>query len=737
MNCDQCTLDGRTCQNYIPRQSQWPVLFIGQAPGKTEIITGMPFTGSAGKMLYSLCQSAGLYKRDIPQANLVLCKPPDDGKGNDRAPTSLEMQCCEESLKETIGQVRPELIVAFGTVAAKELTGLGPVSSLHGGFYPLLPRWEWECQVLCCYHPSFVMRQRQQIPVAIKDLALVNTFFTQGIKKRGEINYILDPSVEELREYLERGRGKVTAFDTETTGLNKRKDRVIGCSFCNSVEDACAIYFVENDSRLGAIREFLEDEQFKKCTQNGSYDMEIVFNSLGIEVRGWVFDTKIAEQLLNSDLPKDLDHLRAMYTDMEPYKPSKKEVAQMQYWGKEKMLLYAAKDALCTELVRRAQEPLLGEQQKDLMKELLIPASLALNKMERRGMDVDVNTLAVMYANVIPEIEQLEQEIREELGISISSPKQITSYFNIDSSDREALEALVTRGHEKSEAIQKILRHRDLSKGASTFLRGVYERLEDGKIHTEYNISGTGTGRLSSKNPNLQNVQKKYRAIYVPPSGHVTLSGDYKQLELRVASILAPCEMLAQALRDGVDVHNQVLEQIREYIPERLLWNARNVAKQVVFGTLYGRSARSIAIQFGVTIASAESWQDMCFNRFPGLRKYCQDRMTDYRQRGFVTTPFGRKRYIQTYMQAVNAPIQSSANDIKLGALIKLDEEGFDLRLDVHDAIVCVVPKRALRGKARRMKELLEYEVPEMGGASFKAEMEWGENWYEMKGVEI
>ena len=735
MNCKLCTLDGERCPPYLPYTRQYDLLFIGQAPGKTEIITKQPFTGSAGKMLFSLCKEAGLTKREIPQANLVQCKPSDDGKGNDRQPTPFEIECCEQSLKETIWQVQPQLIVAFGTPAARELTGKEPISSLHGSFHPLLPRWEYECQVLCCYHPSFVMRQRQQIPVAIKDLRLVHTFFIQGIEVKREANFLLDPSRSELLQYLERGHTGVTDWDTETTGLNKRKDRVIGMSFSVDERSACAVYFTDKDDRVPVIKKWLQDDSFRKSTQNGSYDFEITYSSLGVEPQGWAFDTKLAEQLLNSDLPKDLDHLRAMYTTMEPYKPPKKEMKNLLLWGKDRMLLYAAKDALCTGLVRRGQEPLLSPQQKKIMQEILLPASLALNHMERRGMKVDVNTLAIMYANVIPQIEALTEEIQTELSVNPNSPKQVSSYFNIDSSDREALEELISRGHEKSEMLKKILECRDLSKGASTFLRGVYERLEEGYIHTEYNPSGTGTGRLSSKNPNLQNVQKKFRVIYVPEEGHVILAGDYKQLELWVGGYLSPGDALLAFLRNGGDIHSQVLSEIKDYIPERLLWNARNVAKTVVFGTFYGRGARSIAIYFGVPISTAEEWQNGLFKIAPEVRGYIEERTLDFRQRGYVETPFGRKRFIQSVPQAVNAPIQSTANDIKLKALIALERASFDLRLDVHDEIVCIVERRKLKSTAKQMKKLMEAPVEELGGMRFPAEMEWGENWYEMTAV--
>ncbi len=734
MNCALCTLDKIRCPTYFPYTYQYELLFVGQAAGKTEIVTKQPFTGSAGKMLFSLCKEAGLVKREIAQANLVQCKPPSE-KGNDRPPTELEIECCESQLKDAIDQVQPKLIVAFGTPAAKALTGKAPISSLHGSFHPLLPRWEYECQVLCCYHPSFVMRQRQQIPVAIKDLKLVHNFFISGVTVRKDYDFLLDPTKEELIDYLERGRGKITDWDTETTGLNKRQDRVIGMSFSVDEKSACAVYFTENDKRVPLIKEWLIDEEFKKSTQNGSYDFEITFSSLGVEPQGWGFDTKLAEQLLNSDLPKDLDHLRAMYTQMEPYKPTKKEMKQIESWGKDRMLLYAAKDALCTGLVRRAQSPLMSEKQHKVMQEILLPASLTLNHMERKGVLVDINTLAIMYANTIPRIEELEQEIVKELGINPSSPKQVASYFGTESSDREALEQLISRGHEKAEVIQKILEHRDLAKGASTFLKGVYDRLEGERIHTEYNPTGTGTGRLSSKNPNLQNVQKPFRQIYVAEPNHVFLSGDYKQLELWVVGYLAPGDLLLTALRSGVDIHDNMLQNIKDYIPERLLWNARIVAKTVVFGPIYGRGARSIAIKFGVPVSTAEYWMSTLFEKYPELLKYQEERTVDFRERGYVETPFGRRRFIISPTQAMNAPVQSTANDVKLKALIKLEQEGFDVRLDVHDQIIAVVGKKELKKRAKKMKEIMEAPVEELNGMKFKVEMEYGENWYEMKGL--
>lgn len=735
-NCEECTLNGEAVEMYVPKEDALPILFIGQAPGETEVLTGVPFTGKAGKMLFMICDNADVDKKRIAQTNLVMCKPPRKKGGGDEVPTSLEMKCCHQRLREEIWSTAPELIVAFGTPVAEHLTGKSPISSYHGTFQKLNPEYEYDCDVLCCYHPAYIARNRQSFPIAVKDMKLVNSYLNDKevtVKSGDEPEYIFDPSPEELTNYLYSSKDNIIDFDTETTGLNKRHDRIIGCSFSNSSDSAVALYFTDRDRRVPIVKDFLSDEKVFKSMQNGQYDTEMVWSSLGIELKGWKYDTKLAEHLLNSELPGNLNHLRAMYTNMREYKPTKDEIANISTWGKERMLLYACKDALCTRLVRKAQSALMNERYFKIMEEALIPGALILNKMERRGMLVDQNTLAIMYANVIPEIESIMQSVSEKLGINPNSPAQIKKLLKTSNADRDTIERMITRGTKYEKELTDILRMRDLSKGASTFLKGVYDRLEDGRCHTEYNVTGARTGRMSSKNPNLQNIQKKYRVIFIADPGCYIIATDYKQLELQVASILAPCEILRQVLLSGGDVHEEIREMINDYIPARLLWNARNVSKSIVFGTIYGRSPRSIAIAFGVPIATAKMWQDSCFTRYPGLVKYWADRKEDFNKRGYVETPFGRRRYIQSFPQAVNTPVQSTANEIKLRALINLDKAGLDVRLDVHDEIIIMSNKRRWKKDVALQQKIMSAPIPELGGASFPVNTKYGENWYEME----
>lgn len=286
--CDGCTLQGSSGRKVLPQvplDQQYPCLFIGQAPGKTEVVTGIPFTGAAGKMMYACMRQAVMDKRRFPITNLVPCLPPSDAKGNDRAPTPREIQNCHLRLKHEIHEFKPKLIVALGGPASYELTGKENIQSLRGQYFPLRDKFEYECSVLCMLHPSFVMRQRAWVNQAVDDFKMIHKFFFEGLPpQEADFEFLLDPSAQELDEYL--SRSEVFAFDTETTGLNVRKDKVLGMSFSNSKTTACAFYLQRPyDPRLEVAKRYLEDPAYKKVTQNGSYDCEIIFNDLAIVVR--------------------------------------------------------------------------------------------------------------------------------------------------------------------------------------------------------------------------------------------------------------------------------------------------------------------------------------------------------------------------------------------------------------------------------------------------------------------
>lgn len=731
-NCQECTLKGnKVVLPYVPLDPIAKVLLVGQAPGKTELVTGIPFTGPAGKMLYACLMGAGLDKRRLYITNLVSCKPPEDKKGNDLPPTPREIMNCNPRLRQEILDIKPTIIVALGGPALYELTGQDKIQTARGGMYPLRDKYQYDCSVLAVLHPSYVMRQRQWVETTIKDLKEVGKFLLNGAPpKEQDYEFLVDPPLPMLEEYL--SRPGILAFDTETTGLNTRLDQVIGMSFSNSYTSAAAILLVPDDPRAALVKRVLEDPSILKATQNGSFDCAILHSSLGIDVQGMSYDTRLAEQLMNSDMPTTLDHLRAVYTKIKPYKPSKSEMKTITHWGKQRMLEYANWDAVCTYQVMVEQKKVLTDGQLHLLETLLLPLVPALNSMSEKGVLVDINYLAGRYAANIPRLKSLEEDIQQRLGINPHSPKQVKELFQLSASDRPTLEYYIERGDPRAENMQLVLECRDLKKESGTYLKGLFDRLEDGYVHTSYLPDGTGTGRLSSRDPNLQNIPKHLRRLYIAEPGCYLVSGDYKQLELWVGSVIAPCEILHQDLLNGVDVHSLVAAEIKDYVPERLQEKLRIVAKTIVFGTFYGRGARSIAIQFGCTVQQAEEWQRICFAKYPGLTKYVKDRYADYETSKVVTTPWGRHRVVSSPTQAFNTPVQSSASDVTLSTLVEMYRQGFDLRLTVHDEIVFQCPKELLDAQTIKARSVFERPIPQLKGNCFPAEFKYGENWFEM-----
>jgi len=673
---------------------------------------------------------AGLDKRNLCFTNLISCPTLDD-----REPSKQEIELCKERLKGEIHILKPELIIALGSPAAPSLTGRDdPIGKIRGNYYPLDPSFEYDCPVLVCYHPSFIMRRREFIEEAIKDFKKIEEFFTQGIQVESEPQFLLDPDISTLCNYLEK-TNKETTFDLETTGLNSRKDKILGISFCNSPNDAVACYLYEGDSRWEVINNYLTDERKKKCTQNGLFDLSFL-GQRETEVKGLSFDTHLAQKMLNPDLPADLNFLRQQFTDIRPYKPSDKEMRKTQFMSKEKLLTAGCWDALTTFQVMKKQKELLSKKEMYLIDSLLMPLIPCLNLMQKKGVLVDVNTLAGLYAQRYPLKEELLKEF-EPIGLNPGSPVQICKHFGLKDSQEGTLNYLIKRQDSNSLWYEKILEFRKHEKSMGTYLKGIFDRLEDNRIHTKFKF-GTGTGRLSSEDPNLQNVPEPLRVIYIPDDEeHFFVSLDFKQLELRVLGIVAKVKSLLDSLARGEDPHEELRKIIysegRETLtpPER----QRLITKAALFGTVYGRTKRSLGIEFGVTDAVAESWQQVCVYKYPEVLNYWKEVERLLLAQGYVETSFGRKRYNLDRRQGYNTPIQSTAGDVNNTTLLKLYKKGFDVRLTVHDDNVIQVGKKFFKEEVMEAVKIAQEQFSELDGYSFPVKPKAGLNWRDLKEV--
>jgi uracil-DNA glycosylase family 4 len=755
-DCSSCPLeDKKYCPSYFPENHGWPlqydptILWVGQAPGDIELMTKQPFTGPAGKTHYRICMEAGLNKPAFPHINVVNCHPgkSKDGK-SDLKPPMQAMLCCEPRLKEDILRVRPGLIVALGEEAMFALTRQRGITSQRGSLHPLLERYGYDCKVYCCLHPSYCQRQRQYMPLQKENYREALYILAHGKKKEYNLRLILDPSPEELEDYL--SENTLYAVDTETTGLSFFDDQILGHSFSKDSESAIAVTYTKDDPRVDIVRAFLQDESKKKSWQNGSYDIGILEGAWGITSPGFEYDTRIGQQLLYPDLPSNLEFLRSQYTDIPSYKPSKKEYKNLQKLGTKRITELAAMDAITTYRVMQEQKKKLQRSQKILMEETLIPLVEILNEVEHRGILIDKNMLLSLYMQLKPLVEEREKEFVD-LNLNPRSPVQMKGFLNdghdipISSTGQDVLKYHIKRNHPKADWMQKLLDYREVDVLYSKYIIGIYNRLRNNRVHTHYKIEGTGTGRLASENPNLQNVPEFFRIIYIPDPGNVFLSADYKQIEIWVLAVLAEEWQMFDDLQNGLDIHFEASKLCFPEVPiihgdRKKDFTHRQVliAKTVVFGTAYGRGKRSIAREFGVRETEAERWQTSLLGRWPKLKNYQDKCVSDFKVKGYIKTPFGRIRYVEKATQGLNTPIQSTAADVMLRCFVQLRRDhGIFVPLTVYDDITAMVPEGEWKEKAQIMKGVMTQKFKELGSVGFKVDFKMGHDWYNMEPVKV
>jgi DNA polymerase-1 len=386
----------------------------------------------------------------------------------------------------------------------------------------------------------------------------------------------------------------------------------------------------------------------------------------------------------------------------------------------------------------KAQLRLLTAGNLKVLNEIYIPLIFTLNYMERVGVKVDVNCLAALYSNLIPQAQELDQRRFAPLGLNPSSPIQLTKYFGLINCQEKTLLYHIKRGHPQAELMQARLDYVHLTKGASTFLKGIYDKLEDSRAHTNYHPEGTGTGRISSSKPNLQNIPPAFRIIYIADTeDDVLIESDYSQLELVVAAILGGETGLLEEVKHGIKPHHVLGKIIFGKEWDELTKEEQFREKAVLFGTLGGRTARSIAIEFGISTYEAEYWQTLCVNKYPGLLRYKQNCEREFQETGKISTAFGTSRIVQSITQAYNNPFQGSASFITLTTLNKLYKRGFDIRLTVHDSIIVQAKRKEVREVVRELAKIMERPIRQLNNHRFQAIYKFGHNWYEQEELKV
>lgn len=584
----------------------------------------------------------------------------------------------------------------------------------------------------------------------------------------------------ELDQWINKAKKRgIYAFDLESTSLNPMEAELCGVSLCIGEGEACYVpvghnYLgapkqLERDLVLQKFRKLWDNEELTWIAHNAKYDKRVL-RRYGIRVKGKPFDTMIASYLIDPGRSHGLDnlaldlleHRMISYAEVAGKGQNQRNFSEVEV---ERATEYAAEDAEATWRLYEIFKPRLEKDElQDLFENLEMPLLDVLIEMEETGVRLDLELLGKMSEEFGKEMQNLLKQTYEAAGheFNIGSTKDLQDVlFNRlglkpvkrtktgFSTDQEVLEKLAAEHRLPALIIQ----YRGLSKLKSTYIDALplLVNKRTGRVHTSFNQTVATTGRLSSSDPNLQNIPikttegKRIREAFIPEEGWVLASADYSQVELRILAAVAGDAELMQAFRKDADIHAETAAALFDVDPKKVESDQRRVAKTVNFSVVYGVSSYGLAQNLGIEPGEAQHYIDAFYERYSGVRDYFDRILEEARQRGYVTTLLGRRRYLPdinahnyqirmaTERTAINTPIQGSAADLIKRAMIAIDRELREkqmktrMLIQVHDELVFEVPPDEREvAQALILKEMaggLDLAVP------LKVDFAYGPNW--------
>ena len=568
-------------------------------------------------------------------------------------------------------------------------------------------------------------------------------------------------------------------FDTETTGLKALEVELIGISFSWEIGKGYYVSFpddqIETKAVLEEFRSFFENTSIEKIGHNLKYDIKVLSN-YGMPVKGNLFDTMIAHYLINPDMRHGMDILAETYLNYQPVSITKligkkgKNQLSMRDVPIKDQTEYAVEDADITlQLKKHFIEELKKGNVIKLFNEIELPLVSVLTAMEIEGINLNTDFLKELSIHLTDDINRLEKTIFEQAGeeFNIASPKQlgIVLFENMKLVDKpkktktgqySTAEDVLSNLSKDHTIIANVLEYRQFKKLQSTYVDALPNEINPntGRVHTAYAQAVAATGRLSSTNPNLQNIPirtergKQVRKAFIPrDQNHVLLAADYSQIELRIIAALSEEETMIEAFKNGEDIHASTAAKVFNVPLSEVTREQRSNAKTVNFGIIYGVSAFGLSNQTDLTRKESKELIDLYYETYPKLKNYMSAQVDFARDHGYVETVLQRRRYLKDInsrnaivrgaaeRNAVNAPIQGSAADIIKIAMINIfkrfDKEGFKSKmlLQVHDELVFDAHKDELE----IIKPIIKYEMEHAFEmiVPLDVEMGIGENWLE------
>tara|TARA_B100001057_G_scaffold464561_1_gene519875 strand:- start:17063 stop:19903 length:2841 start_codon:yes stop_codon:yes gene_type:complete len=627
--------------------------------------------------------------------------------------------------------------------------------------------------------PSAGTGQFSLFDVPQEEINNVSPFKRQNIKTVSHFYQFIDKDLA-LELFLNQlNKQKSVCFDTETTNLNALKAELVGIAF--SWESGKGFYIPFPQNKLKAqtliekLRPFFENTSIEKIGQNLKYDLKVL-TKYNISVEGPLFDTMIAHYLINPDMRHNLNILAETYLNYSPLAIEKligkkgKNQKSMAEVGIRDITEYAVEDADITfQLAQHFKKEMSNTNSLNLFNNIEIPLIKVLATMELEGICLDINFLKGLSTDLDKDIKYLEESIYQEAGevFNIASPKQLglILFEKLNLVDKpkktktgqySTSEDVLSFLAKDNEIIRNILEYRGLAKLKSTYVDALPEQvLEDtGRIHTEYLQTVASTGRLSSINPNMQNIpirtnrgREIRKAFIARNKDYILLAADYSQIELRVIAALSNEDTMIEAFNKGEDIHASTASRVFNVPLVDVTREQRSNAKTVNFGIIYGVSAFGLSNQTNLNRTESKTLIDTYYSTYPKLRDYINNQVNFARDNGYVKTISDRRRYLKDInsrnaivrgaaeRNAVNAPIQGSAADIIKIAMIgihnKLDKEGYKTKmlLQVHDELVFDVFKPELETIKKLIK--LEMENAYKLIVPLKVGIDIGNNWLE------
>ncbi|MCL2844258.1 MAG: DNA polymerase I [Chitinivibrionia bacterium] len=586
-----------------------------------------------------------------------------------------------------------------------------------------------------------------------------------------------DEKLDELLNLIEKSG--FVSLDTETTSLETRSAAIVGISFAVAEDEAFYIplghsnLMAKNysvDKAVQKIKPILENGNIKKIGQNLKYDSQILRN-YGIFLAGISFDTMLAAYILNSTQKFNLEALALNYLGLSSISISeiigkgRKKVSFAES-DIESVLEYVAEDVILPLKLKKVLEDSFDAEAKTLFETIEMPVSLVLADMEYEGIMLDKKLFATLENKYSKDLAVITEEIYSlaDEKFNLNSPRQLADILFVKlgippvkktqtgfSTDAEVLDKI--KNHHP--IVPKLLEYREKQKLLSTYIVALPAKLNyvSGRLHTSFNQTGTSTGRLSSSDPNLQNIPirtadgRVIRQGFVAGEGKVLLSADYSQIELRLLAHFSEDETLISAFKNGIDIHKQTAAKCFDVSPDEVDDNMRRMAKTINFGLMYGMGAHSLAENLGISFYEAKKFIETYFAQFPTVKNCIEKFKATARQNEFTKTLFGRKMPLseinsENRMQqanaervATNAPVQGSAADIVKVAMvnihkrIKKENSSMKMLLQVHDEIVAEVPEN----EVELAKKILQEEMSSAAKLLVPLEVDIGvaKNWAE------